>query len=102
MALIMSSGSEEPSGRLTATSQTVFLIDLPRHDAASLADDPGPASSFKDDLVAFLGALTVDEKLVKSLDHYDFSQTASLRFVHSMYVGIPTNAVDAGLFLTNC
>lgn len=71
-------------GLTLPTSQMVFLIDLPRLDTGPSDGNVVPSSPFRDDLSAFLRALTVDEKLVKSLVHYDFSQTAGLRFVHSM------------------
>lgn len=60
-----------------------FIIDLP------LIEDPEQRSAakptmFADDLTFFLRAQGLDEGLVKSLEKYDFSETARYAFVHSM------------------
>lgn len=46
-----------------------------------------PANSkpaFYHDLVYFLKATTLDEKVIKKLENFDFSKTARYAFVHSM------------------
>ncbi|KAI0840478.1 phospholipase D/nuclease [Hypoxylon sp. FL0890] len=61
----------------------VFLIDLPRIDDTELwsSDNLGP---FGDELSYFLRAQGLNEKLVSSLEKYDFSEANSYRFVHSI------------------
>jgi hypothetical protein len=60
--------------------QMLFLIDLPR-----LADPSDHRHTrFSEELVRFLEASGVDEKLISSLSNYDFSRTERLAFVHTM------------------
>lgn len=71
----------------------VFLIDLPRLDHpasthASAARSHAP-TRFYTELVYFLQATGVGEKMVASLANYDFSRTADIAFVHTMYVSRP-------------
>lgn len=60
----------------------VFLIDLPR-----IEDQQGGGANvltpFGEDLCFFLQAQGVDDGLVRSLNKYDFSETATYGFVHS-------------------
>jgi hypothetical protein len=68
----------------------VFLIDLPRLSPpaathASAARNHAP-TRFYTELVYFLQATGVGEKMVASLANYDFSRTANIAFVHTMYV----------------
>lgn len=63
----------------------VFLIDLPRLNNNQLASEP-EETFFGRELRRFLRALGLEDSLVKSLDHYDFSETRRYGFVHSMYV----------------
>lgn len=61
----------------------VFIIDLPRiEDAERLAANK--LTPFGEDLRYFLEAQGVDDRLVRSLAKYDFSETARYGFVHSM------------------
>ncbi|TDZ19102.1 hypothetical protein Cob_v008024 [Colletotrichum orbiculare MAFF 240422] len=61
----------------------VFLIDLPRlNDTQGIA--PPVETPFGTELRYFLRALGLDEKLVKSLDNYDFSETSRYGFVHTI------------------
>lgn len=60
----------------------LFLIDLPRK-ANETVDDTTP---FRDELVYFLRASTLNEKIIDKMLQYDFSQTAKYAFVHSMWV----------------
>lgn len=73
----------------------VFLIDLPRLDHpasihASAARNHAP-TRFYTELVYFLQATGVGEKMVASLANYDFSRTADIAFVHTMYVRSATS-----------
>lgn len=74
----------------------VFLIDVPR--LADAAEHQPTAFSSK--LSRFLLACQVDEKLVHSLTNYDFSQTAQLGFVHTMFV--TPYEKTGGLCLATC
>lgn len=70
----------------------VFLIDLLRLDHpasthASAARNHAP-TRFYTELVYFLQATGVGEKMVASLANYDFSRTADIAFVHTMYVSL--------------
>lgn len=65
----------------------VFLIDLPR------LNGPTIETLFGTELRRFLKALGLDEKLVKSLDNYDFSETSRYGFIHSMSVAIANRAI---------
>lgn len=58
----------------------VFLIDLPRLPS-SAKHEP---TSFSTEMSRFLRASGVDDKMVKSLENYDFSRTSRLGFVYSM------------------
>lgn len=60
----------------------LFLIDLPRK-ANETIDDTTP---FRDELVYFLRASTLNEKIIDKMLQYDFSKTAKYAFVHSMWV----------------
>ncbi|KAJ0165605.1 hypothetical protein CTA2_10635 [Colletotrichum tanaceti] len=77
-----------PSNRRTIyhvadLSQMVFLIDLPRIEGTHPTAPPA-GTAFGTELRRFLRALGLDEKLVKSLDNYDFSKTSRYGFVHSI------------------
>ncbi|KAI8298522.1 Tyrosyl-DNA phosphodiesterase 1 [Colletotrichum sp. SAR11_59] len=65
--------------------QMVFLIDLPRFETQQTT--AGTETLFGKELRRFLTALGIGEKLVKSLDNYDFSETSRYGFVHSMRFG---------------
>lgn len=60
----------------------LFLIDLPRK-ANETVDDTTP---FRDELVYFLRASTLNEKIIDKMLQHDFSKTAKYAFVHSMWV----------------
>lgn len=62
----------------------VFLIDLPRFETQQTT--AGTETLFGKELRRFLTALGIGEKLVKSLDNYDFSETSRYGFVHTMSV----------------
>lgn len=61
----------------------VFLIDLPRMENPATHHQP---TRFYTELVYFLQATGVAEKMVASLSNYDFSKTSELAFVHTMCV----------------
>lgn len=61
----------------------VFLIDLPR------VEDPenrstNTVTSFGEELSYFLRAQGVDEKMINSLQNYDFSETSRYGFIHTI------------------
>ncbi|RKF77326.1 putative tyrosyl-dna phosphodiesterase domain protein [Golovinomyces cichoracearum] len=61
-----------------------FIIDLPRHENAqssSLKD----LTHFAQELIYFLEAQGLPEQVIKSVLNFDFSRTAKIGFVHSMY-----------------
>ena len=59
----------------------VFLIDLP-----PLEEDASfSPTSFSTELFRFLRAIGLDDKLVSTLEKYDFSETKRYGFVHTMY-----------------
>lgn len=63
----------------------VFIIDIPKVVGEDAKDRAlAKMTPFADELFFFLAAQGVDENLVKSLKSYDFSETASYGFVHSM------------------
>jgi hypothetical protein len=69
----------------------VFLIDLPRLENAATphvnaARIHGSNPRFYTELVYFLQATGVGEKMVASLANYDFSKTSDIAFVHTMCV----------------
>ncbi|KDN68412.1 putative ubiquitin interaction domain-containing protein [Colletotrichum sublineola] len=78
-----------PSGNLVpydwGETGMVFLIDLPKLESTQQTATPAE-TLFGTELRRFLRALGLDEKLVKSLDSYDFTETSRYGFVHSMLV----------------
>lgn len=76
----------------------VFLIDLPRLENlasphASAARNHAP-TRFYTELVYFLQATGVGEKMITSLTNYDFSRTSDIAFVHTMYVSPPSSSLS--------
>lgn len=74
-------------GETGVMENTLFLIDLPRIPTG----DTNPAeklqrqtTSFEMNLVKFLNALGLYERLVQGLNNFDFSRTKDLAFVHSI------------------
>jgi hypothetical protein len=63
----------------------VFLIDLPRLEDPAV-HPPQTPTGFYTELVYFLQATGVGEKMVASLSNYDFSKTSDIAFVHTMCV----------------
>lgn len=61
----------------------VFVIDVPRLKTDQ-ARDANKLTPFAEELMYFLEAQHLDDKLIKSLRNYDFSETARYGFVHSM------------------
>ncbi|TGO27745.1 hypothetical protein BPAE_0037g00290 [Botrytis paeoniae] len=61
----------------------VFLIDLPRlPNGESASDDQ--LTSFAQDLLYYLHAMTLAPRTIESLKRFDFSNTKHLAFVHSI------------------
>lgn len=61
----------------------VFLIDLPRlpNDQVVQEDE---ITQFRQDLVYFLKAMDLDQTIISSIYHFDFSTTRDLAFVHTI------------------
>lgn len=57
----------------------VFIVDIPRMANGAEAKE----TQFSRDLQSFLEACGIDERMVESLKHYDFSTTADLAFVYT-------------------
>lgn len=70
----------------------VFLIDLPKWETAEQREAQ-EMTPFAEDLLYFLRAQGLDEKLVSSLKNYDFSETSRYGFVHTMWV-LPLSAFE--------
>jgi hypothetical protein len=77
----------------------VFLIDLPRIEVSG-AIKPGGLTAFGTELCHFLKSQGLEENLITSLGHYDFSETNKLRFIHSMYERSAISASLAGGILS--
>ncbi|OHE91039.1 ubiquitin interaction domain-containing protein, partial [Colletotrichum orchidophilum] len=110
LRIVIPSGNLVPYdwGETGGLENIVFLIDLPR------LDGPPTETSFGTELRRFLRALGLDEKLVKSLDSYDFSETSRYSFIHSIagshtkdawqhtgYCGLGTSVRSLGLATDN-
>jgi len=66
----------------THLRQMVYLIDLPH----LLPGQQVTETTFFTELKRFLTAAGIDDSIIRSLDKYDFAQTALQGFIHSMYV----------------
>ncbi|KAL6887075.1 phospholipase D/nuclease [Trichoderma evansii] len=85
-------------GETGVMENMVFLIDLPRLESpasphASAARSHAP-TRFYTELVYFLQATGVGEKMVASLANYDFSRTADIAFVHTIVADLGLAASD--------
>ncbi|KXH36046.1 ubiquitin interaction domain-containing protein [Colletotrichum simmondsii] len=80
LRIVIPSGNLVPYdwGETGQLENMIFLIDLPR------LNGPPIETSFGTELRRFLRALGLDDKLVKSLDNYDFSETSRYGFIHSI------------------
>ena len=67
-------------GAFAKDMQVLFLIDLPRKQNSP----EQKTTAFFDDLVYFLKASTLNEKIIAKLSEFDFSETANIAFVHTM------------------
>ncbi|KAL6800522.1 hypothetical protein J3E68DRAFT_398461 [Trichoderma sp. SZMC 28012] len=70
-------------GETGVMENMVFLIDLPRLEDPA-ASPPQTPTGFYTELVYFLQATGVGEKMVASLSNYDFSKTSDIAFVHTI------------------
>ncbi|KAL7912324.1 phospholipase D/nuclease [Trichoderma velutinum] len=70
-------------GETGVMENMVFLIDLPRLEDPA-AHPPQTPTGFYTELVHFLQATGVGEKMVASLSNYDFSKTSDIAFVHTI------------------
>ncbi|GAD91435.1 tyrosyl-DNA phosphodiesterase domain protein [Paecilomyces variotii No. 5] len=69
-------------GELGVMENSVFIIDLPKkQDQTSTQTQETP---FYRDLVYFLSASTLHANVISKLDAFDFSETASFAFVHTI------------------
>ncbi|EQB49834.1 ubiquitin interaction domain-containing protein [Colletotrichum gloeosporioides Cg-14] len=84
LRLVVPSGNLVPYdwGETGVLENMVFLIDLPRFETQQTT--ASTETLFGKELRRFLTALGIGEKLVKSLDNYDFSETSRYGFVHTM------------------
>ncbi|KAM7199827.1 hypothetical protein V8F33_004231 [Rhypophila sp. PSN 637] len=69
-------------GETGVMENMVFIIDLPK--LSNDDKEKGTLTTFGQDLSYFLTAQGLDDKLVDSLKHYDFSETERYGFVHSI------------------
>lgn len=64
----------------------VFLVDLPRLPA----DGPRPSkqdlTTFGQELIYFLEAMGLEDKVIQGVLLFDFSRLKDIAFVHTMYV----------------
>ncbi|PKK46236.1 hypothetical protein CI102_8820 [Trichoderma harzianum] len=70
-------------GETGVMENMVFLIDLPRLEDPAV-HPPQTPTGFYTELVYFLQATGVGEKMVASLSNYDFSKTSDIAFVHTI------------------
>ncbi|TVY49909.1 Tyrosyl-DNA phosphodiesterase [Lachnellula occidentalis] len=70
-------------GETGVMENVCFLIDLPRNPDGELTE-PGELTYFATELIHFLTALGLDQKVIDSMRKFDFSRTANLAFVHSI------------------
>ncbi|KAM0334080.1 hypothetical protein ACHAQA_001100 [Verticillium albo-atrum] len=75
-----------------SSAEVVFLIDLPRLDAANEVErnnriNESMETCFGTELRRFLRAQGLDEGLIKSLDNFDFAETERYGFVHTIAGG---------------
>ncbi|KAK7746052.1 hypothetical protein SLS62_009577 [Diatrype stigma] len=89
LRVVIPSGNLVPYdwGETGVMENSVFIIDLPRkedEDPGVTNHHPNESTLFKEELCYFLQAQGLDDSLIKSLSHYDFSATERYRFVHSM------------------
>lgn len=70
-------------GETGVMENMVFLIDLPRlaGDQASTREN---MTVFGQDLIYFLEAMGLDQKVIESIYKFDFSKTHNLAFVHTI------------------
>lgn len=71
-------------GETGVMENMVFLIDLPRLPATHAEKPLNQMTSFEIELINFLEAMGLDEKIVQSIHQFDFSRTKDLAFVHSI------------------
>ncbi|KAK1968108.1 ubiquitin interaction domain-containing protein [Colletotrichum sublineola] len=85
LRIVIPSGNLVPYdwGETGVLENMVFLIDLPKLESTQQTATPAE-TLFGTELRRFLRALGLDEKLVKSLDSYDFTETSRYGFVHSI------------------
>ncbi|PTB66590.1 phospholipase D/nuclease [Trichoderma citrinoviride] len=69
-------------GETGVMENMVFLIDLPRLE--NPATTPQSQTAFYTELVYFLQATGVGDKMAASLSNYDFSKTSDIAFVHTI------------------
>ncbi|KAK3357465.1 tyrosyl-DNA phosphodiesterase-domain-containing protein [Lasiosphaeria hispida] len=70
-------------GETGAMENMVFIIDLPKFESLEQSEAQ-ELPAFGEDLIYFLRAQGLNEKLLDSLRKYDFSETSRYGFVHSI------------------
>lgn len=71
-------------GETGIMENTVFLIDLPRLSPKSSTSASPKMTNFGEDLIHFLGAMDLEQSIIDSMRHFDFSATIDLAFVHTI------------------
>ena len=69
----------------TYGDQVCFMIDLPRLPETEKAQH-GTLTEFAKELLYFTRAMGLDQKIIDSMNKFDFSRTSHLAFVHTMLV----------------
>ncbi|KAL6885362.1 phospholipase D/nuclease [Trichoderma longibrachiatum] len=90
-------------GETGVMENMVFLIDLPRLE--NPATTPQSPTAFYTELVYFLQATGVGDKMVASLSNYDFSKTSDIAFVHTIVaaLGLATSSpIEVDLLASCC
>ncbi|KAL8897666.1 MAG: hypothetical protein Q9207_007096 [Kuettlingeria erythrocarpa] len=70
-------------GETGIMENSVFLIDLPRLPSGQVMEEI-EMTDFAKDLMYFLRAMGLDQSIIDSLHHFDFSATLDLAFVHTI------------------
>ncbi|TVY80638.1 Tyrosyl-DNA phosphodiesterase [Lachnellula suecica] len=85
LRVVVPSGNLVPYdwGETGVMENICFLIDLPRNPDGKLTE-LGGLTHFGQELIHFVTAMGIDQKIVDGLRRFDYSRTANLAFVHSI------------------
>jgi hypothetical protein len=80
---VMENVSENSTGQRenANSSQTCFIIDLPRLSHEQELDQ---LTDFGKDLVYFMTAMGLEQTVINSIRRFDFTRTQKYAFIHSM------------------